>query len=114
MEVRSAVPWRADGGATTGTQMTAGMVPVERTELVTQDMEAIAALVSELYVEHRAQFRCDDPDQVDASVRSVTVNGLRTGLIRCAGVDYMAQASPPAALTAAVAVRGWGTVTAGK
>ena len=114
MEVRSAVPWRADGGATTGPQMTAGMVPVERTELVTQDMEAIAALVSKLYVEHRAQFRCDDPDQVDASVRSVTVNGLKTGLIRCAGVDYVAQASPPADLTAAVALRGWGTVTAGQ
>lgn len=41
----------------TGTQTNAGMAPVERTELVTQDMEAIARLVSKLYVEHRAQFR---------------------------------------------------------
>lgn len=98
----------------TGTQTNAGMVPVERTELVTRDMEAIAALVSKLYVEHRAQFRCDNPDQVDASVRSVTVNGLKAGLVRCAGVDYAAQASPPADLTAAVALRGCGSVTAGQ
>lgn len=96
----------------TGTQTNTGTVPVERTELVTQDMEAIARLVSKLYVEHRAQFRCDDPDQVDASVRSASVNGLKAGLIRCAGVDYVAQASPPADLTAAVALRGRGSVTA--
>lgn len=94
--------------------MSAGLMPVERTELVTRDMEAVAALVSSLYVEHRAQFRCDDPDQVDASVRSVTVNGLKAGLIRCVGVDYAAQAFPPADLTAGVVLRGIGSVTAGQ
>jgi AraC-like DNA-binding protein len=94
--------------------MGAGMVPVERTELVTRDMEAIAALISALYVEHRARFRCDDPDRVDASVRSVTVNGLNAGLIRCTGVNYMAWAVPPAYLTAAVALRGSGTMNAGR
>ena len=39
-----------------GRESGAGVVPVERAELVTQDMELIAELISQLYVEHRARF----------------------------------------------------------
>ena len=46
-----------------GRESGAGVVPVERAELVTQDMELIAELISQLYVEHRARFGCADPSR---------------------------------------------------
>ena len=60
----------------------AGTVPVKRAELVSQDMELIAELVSRLYVEHRARFSCADPGQVDGSVRSATAGALSACLMR--------------------------------
>src|SRR5690349_2431076 len=54
----------------------AGTVPVERAELVTQDMEMIAELISQLYVEHQARFSCADPSRVEGSVRSAAAGGL--------------------------------------
>ena len=60
-----------------GGESGAGVVPVERAELVTHDMELIAELISQLNVEHRARFGCADPSRVDGSVRSATAGGLR-------------------------------------
>lgn len=37
-------------------ESSAGTVPVKRAELVTEDMELVAELIGQLYVEHRARF----------------------------------------------------------
>ena len=44
------------------------MVPVERAELVTKDMDLIAELIRNLQVEHEAAFSCPDPARVDGRV----------------------------------------------
>jgi AraC-like DNA-binding protein len=85
-------------------------VPVERTELVTKDMDLIAGLVRRLYVEHAALFRCDDPARVDGGVCSATVNGLKAGLLRYGGFEYDAVLEPVDAPTAVTVTRGSGTM----
>jgi AraC-like DNA-binding protein len=87
-------------------------VSVERTELVTKDMDLIADLVGRLYVEHAALFRCDDPAQVDGVIHSATVNGLKAGLLRYGGFEYDAVLEPTDAPTAVTVTRGSGTMTA--
>src|SRR5579859_7133378 len=87
-------------------------VPVERSDLVTKDMDLIADLVGRLYVEHAALFRCDDPAQVDGVVRSATVGGLKAGLLRYGGFEYDAAIQPADAPTAVTVTRGSGTITA--
>jgi AraC-like DNA-binding protein len=87
-------------------------VPVERTELVTKDMHLIADLLGRLYVEHAAQFRCDDPAQVDGEVRSATVDGLKAGLLRYGGFEYDAVLQAADAPTAVAVTHGSGTITA--
>jgi hypothetical protein len=72
----------------------AGTVPVERAELVTQDMEMIAELISQLYVEHRARFSCADPSRVEGSVRSAAAGGLSACLMRYCGFGYDAEIDP--------------------
>jgi AraC-like DNA-binding protein len=90
-------------------------LPVERAELVTKDMNLIADLLGRLYVEHAALFRCDDQDRVDGEVRSVTVNGLKAGLLRYGGFDYDAVLEPADAPTAVTVTHGSGTIaTAGE
>jgi AraC-like DNA-binding protein len=86
--------------------------PVERTELVTQDMHLMADLLGRLYVEHAAQFRCDDPGQVGGEVRSAMVGGLRAGLLRYGGFDYDAVLEPADAPVAVTVTHGSGTITA--
>jgi AraC-like DNA-binding protein len=96
----------------TGRQPGAGVVPVKRAELVTRDMEMIADMISELYVEHRARFKCEDPSRLDASVRSVTVADLGAGMLRYTGVEYDAEISPSDGGPFAVTVlQGGGTIT---
>jgi hypothetical protein len=41
----------------------AAMVPVERAELATRDMDVLADLVKQLVVDHTPSFRCPDPGQ---------------------------------------------------
>jgi AraC-like DNA-binding protein len=89
-------------------------VPVERTELVTQDMHLIADLLARLYVEHAAQFRCDDPAQVDGQVRSAAVSGLKAGLLRYGGFEYDAVLEPADAPTAVTVTHGSGIITAAR
>ncbi len=88
--------------------------PVERTELVTKDMDLIAHLVGRLYVDHAALFRCDDPARVDGKVRSATVNGLKAGLLRYGGFEYDAILEPADAPTAVTVTHGSGAITAAR
>jgi len=60
----------------------AGVMPVQRIEMTTQDMAVIAALMNERYAEHRARFWCDDPARVNAGVRTVTAGPLDATLVR--------------------------------
>ena len=70
------------------------VVPVQRAELVTQDMELLAERVRQLYVDHAGRFRCDDPAQIDGQVCSVTAGELGAGLLRYGGVRYQAEVEP--------------------
>lgn len=87
------------------------MVPLERVELVSQDMDLIADVIRRLYVEHAATFCCADPDRVDGNVRSVMAGGLAAGLIRYGGVRYTAELSPAGVPLAAAVRRGSGVIT---
>lgn len=89
-------------------------VPVERAELVTKDMNLMAELLSRLYVQHAALFRCHDPVQVDGEVHSATVNGLKAGLLRYGGFEYDAVLEPADAPTAVTVTHGSGTNTAAR
>src|SRR5512142_1040038 len=87
------------------------MVPLERVELVSQDMDLIADVLRQIYVEHAATFRCADPDRVDGNVRSVMAGGLVAGLLRYGGVQYTAELSPAGAPLVVAARRGSGVIT---
>ena len=88
------------------------MVPVVRAELVTRDMEVIAELISHLWTERRARFRCEDPGRVSASVRSAVAGGLSAGLVRFGGFDYDAEISSGNGPYAAAVLQGAGMITA--
>src|SRR5690242_21779924 len=88
----------------------AGTVPVERAELVTQDMEMIAELISQLYVEHQARFSCADPSRVEGSVRSAAAGGLSACLMRYGGFGYDAEIDPHTDPHAVVVLQGDGVI----
>src|ERR1700750_2623631 len=88
----------------------AGTLPVERAELVTQDMEMIAELISQLYVEHQARFSCADPSRVEGSVRSAA-GGLSACLMRYAGFGYDAQIDTHTDPHAVVVLQGDGVIS---
>jgi len=90
------------------------MVPVQRAELVTQDMDVLADLVRQLYFEHTASFRCPDPAAVDARHASATVSGLNASLARYGGFSYTAEIQPANPPMAVVCVRGSGVITSGQ
>jgi AraC-like DNA-binding protein len=85
-------------------------LPVHRVEMTTRDMDVIAGLLSQRYVEHRASFRCAAPAQVDAGVRAATAGLLEAALVRHRGFDYRALVSPPDDFIAWVALHGTGTL----
>jgi len=89
-------------------------VPVERTDLVSQDMNLIADLLGRLYVEHAALFRCEDPARAYGEVRSATVSGLTAGLLRYGGFEYDAALEAVEAPTAVAVTHGSGTITAAR
>jgi AraC-like DNA-binding protein len=89
----------------------AGTVPVERAELVTQDMEMIAELISQLYVEHDAHFSCADPSRVEGSVRSAAAGGLSACLIRYGGFGYDAEIDSHTDPHAGVVLHGDGVIS---
>lgn len=96
-----------------GTGTSAGVVPVERAEMITRDMDVIADLINRQYVEHHARFRCADAARVHAGVRSATAGALTTAVVHYKGFDYHARVSPPDDFFALVTLHGAGTLTAG-
>ena len=92
----------------------AGGIPVQRTEMTTRDMDVIADLISRLYVEHQARFRCLYPARVDAGARAATTGLLEAAVVRCRGFDYHASVSPPDDFFALVTLTGTGTLIAAR
>lgn len=86
------------------------MVPVERAELATQDMDLIADLIRQIYVEHKATFRCPDPAQVNGDLRSATADGLNAGLLGYGGFEYTAELLPISSPLAVVVLRARGSL----
>lgn len=70
------------------------LVPLQRVELATRDMELIAELIRGLHIEHVASFSCPDPARVSGTVRSVTAGGLHASLICYDGFAYSAEVEP--------------------
>ena len=97
-----------------GRDTAARVMPVQRIEIVTQDMDVIAGLMNERYAEHQARFWCDDPARVDAGVRTVTAGALDAALVRLRGFHYQAEVSPPDAFLALGLLAGTGTMTFGQ
>lgn len=87
------------------------MVPLQRVELVTQDMDLVAGLIRELYAGHEATFSCPDPALVDGRVRSVTADGLTASLIRYGGFRYAAKVEPVKPPVAVVCTGNSGIIT---
>lgn len=81
-------------------------VAVERSEVATREMDVVAALINQQYVEHKAWFRCSEPARVDAGIRSALAGPLEalTGWYR--GFEYYAQASGPEDYLAVVVLNG--------
>ena len=86
------------------------LVPVQRTELVTRDVDLLAGLVRDMYVDHTHSFRCPDPERVDGVLRSGTVNELNASLTRYGGFAYSADVGPTSPPVACVYLRGSGIV----
>jgi AraC-like DNA-binding protein len=91
-----------------------GAVPVERAELVTQDMDLLAELIRKLYIEHTASFRCPDPALVDGRMLSAAVGGLLASVLRYGGFQYSAEVEPVNPPTAAMCVQGAGAVSSAR
>ena len=92
-----------------------GMVPVQRVEVATRHMDAVAELICQLFVEHRALFRCPDPSRAEAEVRTAAAGPLNAAQFRWGGVEYrVAEAAPAGGLSGMVVRRGSGVVTTGR
>ncbi|QFZ17994.1 helix-turn-helix transcriptional regulator [Saccharothrix syringae] len=87
-----------------------GMVPVERAELATRDMDVLADMVRELVVDHTPSFRCPDPGQAAGLIRSATAQGLNAALFRYQGFAYSAEMSPTSPPMAVTFLRGSGVI----
>jgi AraC-like DNA-binding protein len=88
------------------------MVPIERAELATGDMDEIADLVRKMYVEHRPRFRVVDPARAQASHQATAAGSLLAGCLRWQGVEYqLVNTQVEDALIGAVVLHGGGTLT---
>jgi AraC-like DNA-binding protein len=88
--------------------------PVDRTDLVTQDMNLIADLIRNLYVRHSGTFRRTDSARVDARLHSVTASGLTAGLVHYGGFEYTAEVDPVGLPSVVAVTEGSGAVTAAR
>ena len=59
-----------------GTGMGSTVVGIQRAEMSTRDMDVIAELINQQYVQHRATFHYTDLSRVDAGARSVIADPL--------------------------------------
>jgi AraC-like DNA-binding protein len=92
----------------------ASTAPVDRTDLVTQDMNLIADRIRNLYVGHSGTFRRTDPAGVDARLHSVTASGLTAGLVHYGGFEYTAEVNPVGLPSVVAVTEGSGAVTAAR
>lgn len=91
-----------------------GMVLLQRTDLVSRDVEMIASLMRDAYAEHRPRFRFSDPAMVEAKNTSVAVGPLGAGSMYWRGMEYAADDSRAnGILYGEVTVRGGVTLTSG-
>lgn len=93
-----------------GEDLSAAVVPVERAELVTSDMDLLAALIRDLHIEHEAWFCCPDPARVEGRVRSAAAGGLTASMIRYRGFTYSAEAGPANPPLAVMCAEGSGVI----
>jgi AraC-like DNA-binding protein len=101
--------------ATAGEGAGAGIVPIERAELATQDMDQIADLIRKMYVEHRPRFRVVDPARAEASHHATAAGSLMAGRLRWQGVEYqLVNTQAEDVLIGAVVLHGGGTLTTGR
>jgi len=83
-----------------------GLVPVERAELVTRDVDLLAEQLRQAYYDHTARFRCLDPARVDAVLRTATAGPLSAGVVGCYGFEYAGEQEMAGPLTAALVTDG--------
>lgn len=87
-----------------------GGTAVKRAELRTRDMDVLASMFREQYVEHTPSFRCPDPARVRGELRSGAVGGLHASLARYGGFTYGAEISPARSPMGCVRLRGAGVI----
>lgn len=88
-----------------------GIVPVQRVEVATRHMDAVAGLISQQFVEHRARLRCPDPARAEAGARIAAAGPLSAAQFRWKGVEYrVADAAPAGGLFGMVVRHGSGMV----
>ena len=93
----------------------AGMVTIERAELATRDMDQVADLIRQQYVEHRPRFRVVDPDRAEASHRATAAGSLMAACLHWQGVEYqLVNTQVEDTLIGAVVLHGAGTLTTGR
>jgi AraC-like DNA-binding protein len=88
------------------------MAAIEQGGMFVQDMDVLAALFRDMYVEHVPAFRCPDPARVHGVVRSGAVGGLQASRARYGGFTYSARISPANSLMACVYFQASGAVIA--
>ena len=72
----------------TGSGAGTGKIAVQRGQLATREMDVMAALINQQYVEHKAWFRCPAPSRVDAGTRSAAAGPLEVSVTRYRGFEY--------------------------
>ena len=77
-----------------------------------RDMDVLAALFRDMFVEHVPAFRCPDPAQVRGVVRSAAVGGLQVSRASYGGFTYSARISPANSLLACVYFKASGAAIA--
>jgi len=93
----------------------AGMVTIERAELATRDMDQVADLIRQQYVEHRPRFRVVDPDRAEASHRATAAGSLMAACLHWQGVEYqLVNTQVEDTLIGTVVLHGGGTLTTGR
>ena len=87
------------------------MLPVQRVETASDDIDVVTATISQLYARHRPRIRRIAHSPVDGTLRAAAAGPLNAGLIRQLGLDYTAEADPVDWLLSTVILHGAVTVT---
>ncbi|GIF00712.1 AraC family transcriptional regulator [Paractinoplanes rishiriensis] len=99
----------------TGESVSTGMVPVERVETATREMDAVVDLISRVYVPHRAWFRCPDPALVSATMRTAMAGSLNVAALNWSGAEWhTTESAPDGRPIGMAALRGCGELATGR